>query len=92
MKKRKSPFSLHVNCGLVSVFDPRLPGPHQWDEQNACRMLVSHGALLAALKRIVAAWESIPERDIVNEEMNLDGMWANARTAIEEAEAKEAHP
>lgn len=41
--------------------------------------------LLTACEAIVAAWESIPERDQVNEEMNLDGMWANARAAIEKA-------
>lgn len=50
--------------------------------------LLCHDELLATLKAIVAAWESIPERDMVNEEMNLDHLWDNARAAIERAESE----
>jgi hypothetical protein len=50
-----------------------------------CGLISAGPDLLNALETIVAAWESIPPSDQVNDEMNVDEFWEVARSAIAKA-------
>jgi hypothetical protein len=62
--------------------------PTEADARAWAYLLAAAPDLLAALKRIVAAWESIDQDTQVPDEINDDDAWIRAATAIARAEGR----
>jgi hypothetical protein len=71
---------------IATVFgdDERPPASQREADSNA-RLIAAAPCLLAALKQLVADWESVPENARVPDEINTDEHWDAARSAIKKA-------